>query len=153
MISPAYSDSEERHLGDDGLHYTRAEFDAFYSEDLEASADYWLAAIVVGAPPLMSSPSTPPAPRFPFGSVVRILPDSRPGVRPELAGGVLAASLAEYSEDGDFCFVSPIGGRKVLRKVPAHLIVLASIDAHGGFRTQGRGGSGARTIARAVGCD
>lgn len=151
MVRPAHSDSDERRLGDDGLPYTRAEFDAFYSEDPEASADYWFAAIVVGAPPLMPSTPAPPTQRFPIGSVVRVLPDTRPGIRPELAEGVLAANLGNYSVDGAFCYVSPIGGRNVRRKVPANLIVAASVDAHGGFRTQGRGGSVARTLARAMG--
>ena len=149
-ITSVHSDSEERRFGDDGLPYTRAEFDAFYFEDPESSAYYWLAATAVGANPLIDSTPVQSTPRFPDGSIVRVLPDTHPGVRPELADGILAASVAGYSDDGNFCFVCPIGGRAVRRTVPASQIALASLDAYGGFRLQGRGGSGARNLSRVI---
>ena len=125
------------------MAYTKAQFDEYYG-DLDTALDFWVAA---GGVALAAAPK--PLERFAPGSIVRVLPDSRPGVRPEHAEGLLSANIhsEEVHEDGEvFCFVSPMGSNRK-RKVSANLIVEASLD--GSFRGEGRGGGAARDIARA----
>jgi len=82
---------------------------------------------------------------FSAGSIVRVLPDTRPGIRPELAEGLLAATFHSDADEG-FSLVSPIGSAR-RRTVPTNLLVLGCLD--GSFRFASRGGGAARDIAKA----
>jgi len=59
-----------------------------------------------------------PMQRFSAGSIVRVLPDTRPGIRPELAEGLLAATFHSDAGEG-FSLVSPMGSTK-RRTVPTN---------------------------------
>ena len=122
--SPLPPTPEVKRLGEDGVAYTKAQFDEFYG-DLDTALHFWITAGSVAV-----AAAHKPLERFSPGSIVRVLPDSRPGVRPEHAEGLLSANIhaEEVHEDGEvFCIVSPTGSKR-RRKVSANLIVEASLD-------------------------
>jgi hypothetical protein len=108
------------------------------------------------APVPTTAPSPTPAPTpaptlgplFSPGSIVRVLADTTPGVRPIHAAGILIAKITSYVGDGIY-LVSEHGSTKT-RSVPADLIVPASLDGPSAlFRGENQGGAAARAIARA----
>jgi hypothetical protein len=96
-------------------------------------------------PDVTPAASLSPTQRFSAGSLVRVLPDTRPGIRPELAEGLLAATFHSDAGEG-FSLVSPIGSAR-RRTIPTNLLVLGCLD--GSFRFASRGGGAARDIAKA----
>jgi hypothetical protein len=97
--SPLPPTPEVKRLGEDGVAYTKAEFDEYYG-DLDTALQFWTAADGVA---LAAAPK--PLERFAPGSIVRVLPDSRPGVRPEHAEGLLSQNThAEEVHEGGEVF-------------------------------------------------
>lgn len=106
-------------------------------------------AITTTLPSPAKTPTLYSGPFFSPGSVVRVLPDTTPGVRPMHAEGILVATVSSYVGDGIY-LVSPHGST-VKRSVASHLIVPTSLDGPSAmFRGDNRGGAAGRAIARAT---
>ncbi len=131
----------ETRVAPDGVGYTWAEFADYYF-DVNLAAEIWAAAAVAAAP-------EPISPRFELGSIVRVLADTTPGVRPMHAEGILVAKVLDFADEGHY-YVAPIDSKK-RRRVSGALLIPTSIDGPTAlFRGDGRsGGAGARAIARA----
>ena len=85
----------ETRVAPDGVGYTWAEFESYFDADIAAAI--WEAAEIDAAPkptPILISP------RFELGSVVRVLADTTPGVRPMHAEGILVAKVLDFAFDG-----------------------------------------------------
>ena len=122
--------------------------------DLRSYAPTPLEEAQAASPLPIPAPTPTPTPRltlgpiFSPGSIVRVLADTRPGVRPIHAEGILIAKITSYVGDGIY-LVSEHGSTKT-RSVPADLIVPTSLDGPSAlFRGENQGGAAARAIARA----
>ena len=85
----------ETRLADDGVGYTWAEFEYYY-EDATVATEMWAAAQVVVAPQPAPQPNSS---SFVLGSIVRVLADTTPGVRPMHAEGILVAKVLDFAFD------------------------------------------------------
>ena len=92
MVEQAARSTIERRLGDDGVGYAWTEFVDYY-DDVDVAAAIWDTAQVVVAPE---------TPRFEPGSIVRVHPDTTPGVHPMHAEGILVATVLDFANDGDY---------------------------------------------------
>ena len=133
------------------LHSTGTESVA----DLRSYAPTPLEEAPVATPSPIPAPTPTPTPRltlgpiFSPGSIVRVLADTRPGVRPIHAEGILIATIDSYVGDGIY-LVSERGSTR-RRSVPADLVIPTSLDgASASFRGEMRGGAAGLAIARAT---
>ena len=83
----------------------------------------------------------PAIPLFPIGSVVRVLPDTRPGVRFQQGTSIPKAHVVKHMGDGDY-EVSPFGGSKK-RRVSGDCLVPMSYTALDEIFDRGGGNSNA----------
>ena len=110
MVEQAARSTIERRLGDDGVGYAWTEFVDYY-DDVDVAAAIWDTAQIVVAPE---------TPRFEPGSIVRVHPDTTPGVHPMHAEGILVAKVLEFANEGHY-YVTPLGSKR-RRRVSGKLL-------------------------------
>ena len=103
-------------------------------------------AFLLGSPVRTPSAATPT--RWAPGSVVRVMPETSPGVRPELAESIPCAYVV--SDDGDGTVVVRPAGTQRARRVSGAFVYPACIDGASSLSFRGEGGGSAgRAVSRA----
>ena len=103
-------------------------------------------AFLSGSPVLTPSAATPT--RWAPGSVVRVMPETSPGVRPELAESIPCAYVV--SDDGDGTVLVRPAGTQRARRVSGAFVYPACIDGASSLSFRGEGGGSAgRAVSRA----